>query len=334
MMLTSGISNKNETGNFDMTEPPQTANTWQSQIDDDGDYRRRPTSFHSEIRADGSTNFSPAAGRYHLYVSLACPWAHRTLIYRKLKGLEDAISVNVVDPLLPEQGWTFEQNVAGATGDTVNHLHLLREVYGKASAEYDGSITVPVLWDKELNTIVNNESSEIIRMLNAEFQDFARYPEVEFYPEPLRGKIDELNDWIYPEINNGVYQSGFARKQSAYSRAVKALFNALDRVEAILANSRYLTGDQLTEADVRLFTTLVRFDAVYVTHFKCNIRRIIDYPNLWGYTRDIYQVPGISETVNMEHIKRHYFESHLHINPFGIVPEGPELDFEAPHGRG
>jgi putative glutathione S-transferase len=309
-------------------------NTWESQIDDDGQYARRPTSFHSEIRAEGSTEFTPVAGRYHLYVSLACPWAHRTLIYRKLKGLEDAISVDVVDPFLPAEGWTFEQNVAGDTGDTVNHLHLLREVYCKASTEYDGSITVPVLWDKTLNTIVNNESSEIIRMLDSEFQDLANHPEVELYPEPLRTEIDGLNEWIYTEINNGVYRSGFARKQAAYSSAVKTLFSALDRVEIILSGSRYLCGDQLTEADVRLFTTLVRFDAVYVTHFKCNIRRIIDYPNLWGYSRDIYQTPGVSETVNMEHIKRHYFESHLHINPFGIVPEGPELDFDTPHGRG
>jgi putative glutathione S-transferase len=309
-------------------------NTWVNSVDDDGEYQRRPTSFHSEIRADGSTEFSPAAGRYHLYVSLACPWAHRTLIYRKLKGLEDVISVNVVDPFLRDDGWTFEQNVAGATGDTVNHLHLLREVYGKASIDYEGSITVPVLWDKERNTIVNNESSEIIRMLNSEFQGIAAHPEVELYPEALREKIDERNEWIYTDINNGVYRSGFARKQSAYSRAVNRLFAALDRVEAILADSRYLTGDRLTEADIRLFTTLVRFDTVYVTHFKCNIRRIIDYPNLWGYTRDIYQTPGVSDTVNMEHIKRHYFESHLHINPFGIVPEGPALDFESPHGRG
>jgi putative glutathione S-transferase len=276
----------------------------------------------------------PATGRYHLYVSLACPWAHRTLIFRKLKGLEDAISVNVVDPFLPEQGWTFEQNVAGATGDTVNHLHLLREVYSSASTEYDGSITVPVLWDKELNTIVNNESSEIVRMLNAEFQDIATHPDLDLYPEPLRADIDGVNEWIYSDINNGVYRSGFARKQAAYSRSVKQLFAALDRVESILSKSRYLCGDRLTEADIRLFTTLVRFDAVYVTHFKCNVRRIIDYPNLWGYTRDIYQIPGVSATVNMEHIKRHYFESHLHINPFGIVPEGPELDFETPHGRG
>jgi putative glutathione S-transferase len=309
-------------------------NTWQSQIDDDGEYARRPTSFHSEIRADGSTHFSPAAGRYHLYVSLACPWAHRTLIFRKLKGLEEAISVAVVDPLLPTEGWTFEQNVTGATGDSVNHLHLLREVYRKASTAYEGSITVPVLWDRELNTIVNNESSEIIRMLNSEFQDIAVHPEVEFYPESLRAEIDGVNEWIYAEINNGVYRSGFARKQAAYSRAVRTLFAALDRVEKILSDSRYLCGDQMTEADVRLFTTLIRFDAVYVTHFKCNIRRIIDYPNLWGYTRDIYQTPGVAETVNMEHIKRHYFESHLHINPFGIVPEGPALDFEMPHGRG
>ena len=261
-------------------------NTWVNSVDDDGEYQRRPTSFHSEIRADGSTDFVPAAGRYHLYVSLACPWAHRTLIYRKLKGLKEVISVDVVDPFLPEEGWTFEQNVAGATGDTVNHLHLLREVYNKASTDYEGSITVPVLWDKELNTIVNNESSEIIRMLDSEFQDTAEHPEVDLYPESLRGKIDEVNEWIYPEINNGVYQSGFARKQSAYSRAVKKLFAALDRVEAILADSRYLTGDRLTEADIRLFTTLVRFDAVYVTHFKCNIGAS-STTRIFGATRGI-----------------------------------------------
>ena len=309
-------------------------NTWESQIDGDGEYVRRPTSFRSGIRADGSTEFSPAAGRYHLYVSLACPWAHRTLIFRKLKGLEEAIGVDVVDPFLPKEGWTFERNVPGATGDTVNNFHLLREVYCEASTAYEGSITVPVLWDKELNTIVNNESAEIIRMFNSQFQDIATHPGVELYPEPLREKIDGLNEWIYAEINNGVYRSGFARRQAAYSTAVKTLFAALDRVEKILSGSRFLCGDRLTEADVRLFTTLVRFDSVYVTHFKCNLRRIIDYPNLWGYTRDIYQTPGVSETVNMEHIKRHYFESHLHINPFGIVPEGPELDFETPHGRG
>ena len=309
-------------------------NTWEREVDDDGEFVRRPTTFRSQIRADGSTPFPPDARRYHLYVSLACPWAHRTLIFRELKGLREAISVDVVDPFLPAAGWTFEQNVAGATGDRVGGFRLLREVYADTCPKFDGAITVPVLWDRKSGAIVNNESSEIIRMFNAEFQAVARHPEVDLYPAPLRARIDALNEWIYPEINNGVYRCGFARKQAAYSRAVRTLFAALGRAEAILAESRYLCGDRLTEADVRLFTTLVRFDAVYVAHFKCNLRRLIDFPNLWGYTRDIYQLPGIAETVNMEHIKRHYFESHRSINPLGIVPDGPQLDFEAPHGRG
>jgi len=307
-------------------------NTWDREVDD-GEFVRRPTTFRSQIRADGTTEFGPGAGRYHLYVSLACPWAHRTLIYRKLKGLEDAISVDMVDPLLPSGGWTFGQSVDGATGDRVNGFDRLREVYLHASPDFDGVVTVPVLWDKKTETIVNNESSEIIRMLDEEFQDVAGNPDTDLRPQRLRDRIDELNDWIYPEINNGVYRCGFARTQQAYSRAVGVLFEALDRAEQLLGQSRYLCGDRLTEADVRLFTTLVRFDAVYVTHFKCNIRRIVDYPNLWGYTRDIYQCPGVAETVNMEHIKGHYFQSHRHINPLGIVPDGPALDFEAPHGR-
>ncbi len=311
-----------------------TGTTWDRQVDDEGEYNRRPTSFHSAIAVDGSTPFAPGTGRYHLYVSLACPWAHRTLIVRRMKGLQDAIGVDVVDPLLPPTGWTFEQNVPGATGDRVNDRRTLREVYLQARPDYAGVVTVPVLWDKQTGTIVNNESSEIIRMLNSEFQDFAAKPGLDLYPASLRGEIDALNEWIYRDINNGVYRSGFARKQRAYSRAVQGLFAGLDRVEAILAEKRYLCGDTFTEADVRLFTTLVRFDSVYVTHFKCNLRRIVDYPNLWGYTREIYQMPGVAETVNMEHIKRHYFESHRHINPFGIVPDGPELDFEQPHGRG
>jgi putative glutathione S-transferase len=309
-------------------------NTWEREVDDDGEFVRRPTTFRSWVRADGSSPFVPAAGRYHLYVSYACPWAHRTLIFRKLKGLEDAISYDVVDAFLPSVGWTFEQNVPGATGDSVNDFRLLREAYLDACPEFEGVVTVPVLYDKQEGAIVNNESADIIRMLNSEFQAFADNPGVDLYPEALREEIDGLNSWIYPEINNGVYRSGFARKQAAYSKAVNGVFAALDRVEDILAESRYLCGDRLTEADIRLFTTLIRFDAVYVTHFKCNIRRIVDYPNIWGYTRDIYQLPGIAETVNMEHIKRHYFESHRHINPCGIVPEGPHLEFSLPHGRG
>ena len=309
-------------------------NTWETQIADDGEFVRKPTSFHGQIKRDGTTGFLPEAHRYHLYVSLACPWAHRTLILRKLKRLEDAITVDVVDPLLDSRGWSFEQNVPGATGDRVGGRSLLREVYLASAPDYEGAITVPVLWDRKSEIVVNNESSEIIRMLNGEFDDVAGYPDVDLYPEPLRVEIDALNEWIYPEINNGVYRCGFARNQEAYSRAVRILFAALDRVEAILERTRYLCGDQLTEADVRLFTTLVRFDCVYVSHFKCNVRRLVDYPNLWGYTRDIFQLPGVAETVNLEHIKRHYFESHRQINPFGIVPDGPDVDFEIPHGRG
>ncbi len=320
-----------------MTKPSDNAeesNTWNRQIDDSGEFVRKETVFHSWIKSDGSSDFRPETDRYHLYVSRACPWAHRTLIYRKLKGLESVISVDVVDPILPGQGWTFEQSSPGATGDTVNGLDILRQVYELASPGYDGVVTVPVLWDKAQKTIVNNESSEIIRMFNARFQDLANNPELDLYPEHLRESINEINSWVYEEINNGVYRAGFARTQKAYSSAVSRLFAALDRAEAILARSRYLCGDTLSEADIRLFVTLVRFDAVYVTHFKCNIRRIVDYPNLWGFTRDIYQIPGVAETVNMEHIKRHYFESHRHINPFGIVPDGPELDFTTSHGRG
>ena len=309
-------------------------NTWESEVSDDGEFVRHQTSFRNEIHADGSTDFRPEAGRYHLYVSLACPWAHRTLITRKLKGLEGTISVDVVHPFLPQSGWSFETGIEGTTGDTVNQCTGLRDIYYLANPDFEGAITVPVLWDKTNKTIVNNESAEIIRMLNAGLNDFAANPQLDLYPADKRSQIDELNEWIYNDINNGVYRCGFATKQPAYSRAFKKLFTALNRVEALLGESRYLTGDEITEADVRLFTTLVRFDAVYVTHFKCNHRRIIDYPNLWAYTRDIYQLPGVNETVNIEHIKRHYFESHLHINPTGIVPDGPELDFTTPHGRG
>ena len=309
-------------------------NTWESEVSDDGEFVRHQTSFRTQIRADGSTAFAPASGRYHLYVSLACPWAHRTLITRKLKGLENAISFDVVHPLLPTTGWSFDDSTPGATGDTVNGFRDLREAYMKSNPQFEGAITVPVLWDKETRQIVNNESAEIIRMFNAEFPDDATNAALDLYPADKREQIDALNEWIYPCINNGVYRCGFATKQAAYSRAFEELFAALDRVEAILADSRYLTGSELTEADVRLFTTLVRFDAVYVTHFKCNLRRIVDYPNTWGFTRDIYQAPGVAETVNMAHIKNHYYASHRHINPFGIVPDGPALDFEAPHGRG
>jgi putative glutathione S-transferase len=308
-------------------------NTWKSEVGDDGEFVRHQTTFRDQIRADGTTDFAAESDRYHLYVSYACPWAHRTLITRKLKGLDDVISFDVVSPLLPKTGWSFDDLFEGATKDTVNGFQDLREAYLTSNPQFEGAVTVPVLWDKVSNRIVNNESAEIIRMLNSEFQDIATNPSLDLYPEDKRGQIDELNDWIYPDINNGVYRCGFATKQRAYSKAFAELFESLDRVEDILAKSRYLTGDALTEADVRLFTTLVRFDSVYVTHFKTNLRRIVDYPNTWGFTRDIYQLPGIAETVNMTHIKSHYFESHTHINPFGIVPDGPLLDFAEPHNR-
>ena len=309
-------------------------NTWESEVGEDGEFVRHQTSFRSQIREDGSTDFEPESGRYHLYVSYACPWAHRTLITRKLKGLQEAISFDVVDPVLPNTGWSFDDSAPGATGDTVNGFRDLREAYSTSNSKFEGAVTVPVLWDRQTRQIVNNESSEILRMFNSEFQGFATRPDLDLYPENQRKQIDEANDWIYPCINNGVYRCGFATKQAAYRRAFEELFEALDRVEKILASSRYLTGSELTEADVRLFTTLVRFDAVYVTHFKCNLKRIVDYPNIWAYTRDIFQSAGVAETVNMEHIKTHYFVSHRKINPLGIIPDGPALNFESPHGRG
>ncbi len=308
-------------------------NTWETQVEDDGAFIRRESSFRTRCSADPAAEFPAEAGRYHLYVSYACPWAHRTLIVRKLKGLEKAVSVDVVDPLLSRSGWSFSRDVEGATGDRVNGFKELREAYLASDPSYAGAITVPVLWDKASRTIVNNESSEIIRFLNSEFDAFAEHPELDLYPEHLRGQIDELNDWIYPTINNGVYRCGFAKTQAAYSAAFGELFEAMERVEGILSGQRFLTGDRMTEADVRLFTTLVRFDAVYVTHFKTNLHRLVDYPAMWGFARDIYQMPGVADTVNMVHIKRHYYESHRQINPCGIVPDGPEIDFDLPHDR-
>jgi len=309
-------------------------NTWETEVSEEGEFVRHQTGFRSQIRADFSTSFPPASGRYHLYVSYACPWAHRTLITRKLKGLDTAISFDVVDPLLPQTGWSFGDSSPGSTGDRINGFHDLRQAYLASNSDFEGAVTVPVLWDKESGQIVNNESSEIIRMFNSEFQEYATNPELDLYPTDKRGQIDDVNNWIYRYINNGVYRCGFATTQRAYSKAFNRLFDALDHVEVILADTRFLAGSAFTEADVRLFTTLVRFDAVYATHFKCNLRRIVDYPNIWGYTRDIYQMPGVAETVNMEHIKSHYFVSHRHINPFGIIPDGPEIDFNQPHGRG
>jgi putative glutathione S-transferase len=300
-----------------------------------GEFVRSQSSFRHYVTAEGSGKFKAESGRYHLYISLACPWAHRTLIVRKLKGLEDIISVNVVDWLL-EDTWRFNGQRPGCTPDTVNSCSDLREIYRLSEPGYTGRVTVPVLWDKKEKTIVNNESAEILRMLNVEFNAFCKTEEqrhLDLYPAELRDEIDAVNEWVYRDINNGVYGCGFAKSQEAYDNAAINLFAALDKVELMLSEHRYLVGNRLTEADIRLFTTLVRFDTVYVTHFKCDRKRVIDYKNIWGFVRDIYQTAGIGETVNMEHIANHYYQSHRHINPFGIVPLGPVLDFTAVHER-
>ncbi len=307
----------------------------------DGRFLRPPTTYRNFVTADGSPGptgeggFPAEAGRYHLYVSLACPWAHRTLIFRKLKKLENVISVSVVEPVLGKLGWEFGTG-PGATLDTVNGKSTLAEIYLLTNSRYSGRVTVPVLWDKKRRTIVNNESSEIIRMLNSAFDAFTDV-HTDYYPAELRAEIDRINDIVYPNVNNGVYRAGFATTQAAYEEAARALFATLDQLEERLSRQRYLVGRQVTEAvteaDWRLFTTLVRFDAVYYSHFKCNLRRITDYPNLWNYLRDLYQVPGVADTVSLDHIKRHYYGSHLNINPTGIVPIGPLLDFTLPHDR-
>ncbi len=301
------------------------------QPDEKGRFQRPKTRFHHRITADGTSGFKAEAGRYHLYVSLACPWAHRTLILRKLKKLEDAISVSVVDHFMGDDGWEFTEN-AGCVPDSVNHKQFLREIYLLASPDYTGRVTVPVLWDKNKKTIVNNESREIIRMLDTEFDEIGD-ASVSFYPAALRELVDDTIDAIYEPINNGVYRSGFAASQEAYDDAVTELFAALDHWENVLGSQRYLCGDVITEADWCLFTTLMRFDSVYVGHFKCNLRRIIDYPNLWNYLKELYQVPGVADTVNMAHIKNHYHQSHESINPTRIVPKGPLIDFAEPHNR-
>lgn len=299
--------------------------------DNSGKFNRMPTRFRDWVTTDGSSGFKAEAGRYHLYVSLACPWAHRTLIMRSLKGLQDAISVSIVDPILSEQGWHFSQ-AAGAIPDPLYGARYLQEIYVKANPDYTGRVTVPILWDKEKQTIVNNESREIIRMLDTEFGAIAQN-EIDLYPKHLRQQIDQTIDEIYMPINNGVYRSGFATTQAAYEEAVTELFQALDHWEKVLDEQRYLCGNQLTEADICLFTTLLRFDPVYHGHFKCNLKRIVDYPNLWNYLKDLYQYPGIEETCNLEHIKRHYYESHTQINPTRIVPKGPLINLKEPHDR-
>lgn len=302
-----------------------------------GEFIRWESRFRNWITPDGSAGpsgeagFAAEPGRYHLYVSYACPWAHRTLIYRHLKGLEDIIDISVVHPLMPEISWVFGE-YPGATEDKANGTKALYQVYQMADPHFDGVVTVPLLWDKERHTIVNNESSEIIRMFNTSFDQWG-HDDVDFYPEPLRPDIDEINDIIYETINNGVYRAGFATTQKAYEKAYDQLFETMDMLEQRLSANRYLVGNVITEADWRLFPTLVRFDPVYVGHFKCNKKRLIDYPNLWAYTRDLYQLPGIAETVYMDHIKYHYYGSHGSINPTGIVPKGPDIDFNQPHER-
>ncbi len=301
----------------------------------EGRFVRTEAQFRSWITADGSAGPSGDGGfkaepdRYHLFVAYACPWAHRTLIYRVLKGLEDMISLSVVDWFMGEVGWTFNN---AELPDTINNAELLHEVYTAAQKDYSGRVTVPVLWDKESGTIVSNESSEIIRMLNSAFDDIGATPG-DYYPEHLRAEIDALNERIYDTVNNGVYKSGFATTQEAYEQAVTPLFDSLDWLDERLSSQRYLTGDRITEADWRLLTTLLRFDPVYVGHFKCNVRRIADYPNLSGYVRDLYQQPGVAATLRLDHIKSHYYGSHESINPTRIVPVGPVIDYSAPHDR-
>ena len=298
-----------------------------------GRFVRQQSQFRHWITADGSAGpdgepgFPAEAGRYHLYVSLACPWAHRTLIFRQLKSLQDLVSVSVVEPLMLANGWEFAED-----GDELYGLRYLYQLYQREQADYTGRVTVPVLWDKQQQRIVNNESADIIRMLNSAFNDITGNQQ-DYYPPSLQAEIDALNNWIYPTINNGVYRAGFATTQTAYQEAFEELFSSLDRLEQHLASRRYLTGNQITEADWRLFTTLIRFDAVYHGHFKTNRQRISDFPNLGGYLRDLYQQPGIAQTVNMAHIKQHYYGSHKTINPTGIVPAGPALDFTEPHKR-
>ncbi|MGI8803943.1 MAG: glutathione S-transferase family protein [Solirubrobacteraceae bacterium] len=297
-----------------------------------GRFQRQDSRFRDWVTADGGSGFAPEAGRYHLYVSLACPWAHRTVILRRLKGLEEAIPMSIVDPIRDDRGWAF-RDVRGATGDLLHGWSLLSEAYTASDPAFDGRVTVPVLWDRETGRIVNNESADVVVMLNGAFDALAAHPERDYYPAALRPDIDALNDVVYETVNNGVYQAGFARTAEAYEEAVHPVFATLDALDRRLADRRFLLGSAQTLADWRLFPTLLRFDPVYVGHFKCNLRRIVDYPNLWPYLRDLYQTPGVADTVDVDHIKRHYYQTHPSINPTGIVPVGPILDLSAPHDR-
>jgi putative glutathione S-transferase len=306
--------------------------TWYDTKSTGGAFVRSTAGFRNWVSADPNAQHRAESGRYHLYVSHACPWAHRTLIFRALKGLSDHITVSVVHPDMLDQGWTFATDFDGATGDTLFGLPYMRDIYLRADPQISGRVTVPVLWDKVANTIVSNESSEIIRMFNSEFNDLTGNT-TDFWPTALRDQIEEFNTRIYDTINNGVYKAGFATTQSAYDAAVVPLFDSLDWLETHLETNRFLCGATQTEADWRLFTTLIRFDPVYHLHFKCNRKRIIDYPNLWAYTRDLYQTPGVAETIHMDHIVRHYHFSHETINPNRIVPINPLLDYQSPHGR-
>jgi glutathionyl-hydroquinone reductase len=302
-----------------------------NRLDRNGKFKETPTTFRDRVTADGSSGFKAEAGRYHLYVSLACPWAHRTLIMRELKGLNDAISVSIVDAIMSDKGWMFSE-APGSIPDSVNHAQYLQEIYLKADPKYTGRITVPVLWDKQKQTIVNNESREIIRMFDVEFAALATQ-KIDLYPRNLQQKIDETINAIYMPINAGVYRSGLATSQAAYEEAVTELFEHLNRWETVLSKQRYLCGDRLTEADICMFVTLYRFDSVYHGHFKCNFRRIIDYPNLWNYLKDLYQLPEFKATCNLDYVKRSYYMSMTDINPNRIVPKGPIVDFDEPHDR-
>lgn len=296
-----------------------------------GRFVRQSSQFRDWVERSDDARYPAAAGRYHLYVSYACPWAHRTIILRRLKGLEEIVGVSVVDPIRDERGWAFREGPNHGV-DPINGFGFLAEAYLASDSSFASRVTVPVLWDTESGRIVSNESADILQMLNSAFDEWGD-TSLDLYPEELRAQIDEVNAFVYGNVNDGVYKCGFATTQGAYEEAFDALFSALDQLEGRLSGSRYLVGDRITLADWRLFTTLVRFDPVYVGHFKCNLRRIADYPNLSGYLRELFQVPGVAETVDMDHIKRHYYETHRTLNPKGIVPKGPEVDLRAPHGR-